>query len=131
LANLVEKETSQRIFNRYLLKDYNGFKIGVLGLLSKNGFIYARPEDKEKYRLLPPIETARSIVSELKKMKCQTIVAVTYMSPEENRSLAEACPQIQWIIQGDSKEAKAEAKVIHKTQIVNAGDRGEFLGGSI
>ncbi len=128
LANLVDRKNGKPVFSSVIVKDLNGIRVGVFGLLSDDYLRNGPSEEKERFQLLPPIEAAHKVVQELKKKKCQVIIAVTHMGLEENRSLAQALPEIRFIVNGHTQEAKAEPIRLNQTDLLSAGSRGEFLG---
>lgn len=128
LANLMDRKTGKAVFSSVIVKDLNGIRVGAFGLLSDDYLRNGPPEEKERFQLLPPIEAARKAVQELKKKKCQVIIAVTHMGLDENRSLAQAVPEVKFIINGHTQEAKAEPIRLNQTDLLSAGSRGEFLG---
>jgi predicted CXXCH cytochrome family protein len=126
-ANLMDRKSKKPVFKPYIIKEVLGVKIGLLGLISNQLPLAGPPAERGKYYLADPIETAKKIVPQLKK-KCQIIVALAHMGPDEQQKLAQACPRIFFILDGHNPNLELTPTKAHNSQIFNAGSRGEQLG---
>ncbi len=135
-ANIFWKKTNKPVFNPlYLVKEFNGVKVGIFGLTTKDTPFKASHDDaKKKFIFAPIIESAKSVVKILKeKEKVDLIVVVTHVG--HNRSLtsngdialAKAVDGIDVIVGGHSQEI-INAEVHNNTVIVQALDWGKYLG---
>ena len=128
-ANLLRRKTQKPVFKPYIIKEVQGTKVGLLGLISKRHPLGmgAPPEEKEKFYLANPVATAKKIVPLLEK-KCKLIVALSHMELDEQQMLAKACPGIFFILSGHVPHAQANPMRANNSQIFGAGSRGEYLG---
>ena len=126
-ANLINVKSSEPVFKPYVIKEIEGVKIGLFGLLSNRFSLGGSPEEREKFRITDPIEAAKKAIAALKR-KCRVIVALAHMEADEQKMLAEKVHGIQFIINGHLTHAQAEPQLVNRTQIFFAGARGEFLG---
>jgi len=126
-ANLIDKKSGKPVFKPYVIKKMSGIKVGLLGLISGR-YQLGPPEEKEKYSLADPIETARGIVRQLKNRNCQVIAVLGHMEDDEKELLARAVPGIHFILSGHNSNYYLEAIQANNSKIFIAGARGENLG---
>ncbi len=128
LANLLEKRSNKPVFQPYLIRELGGIKIGLVGLISNRFPLEGPSEEKGKFYLNDPIKTAQRIVATLKRKKCQAIIVLAHMEEEEQKKLAQASPEVQFIISGHSRNYLFDPIRVKNTQILGSGVRGEYLG---
>jgi len=126
-ANLMDTGTGKPVFNAYVIKEVQGIKVGLLGLISRRYQLGVPPEEKEKFYLADPGETGKKVIAELKK-KCQVIAVLGHMEADEQETLARAVPDIHFILSGHVPHYQLEPVRANHTQIFFAGSRGEHLG---
>jgi hypothetical protein len=126
-ANLLDSKSKKLVFKPYIIKEIQGVKVGLLGLISNRHPLAGPPEEKGKFYLADPIETAQKIVPRLRK-KCQVIAALAHMEADELQMLAQSAPDIFFILSGHNPTYQMGATRAHNSQIFNAGVRGEHLG---
>ncbi len=114
-ANLRD-ETGTVPFTPFTIKKFGSFQVGIFGLVSERISPSPSP-DKDGYRFLDPIETAREVVGELKK-SCRLIVALTSLGLEEDARLAREVPGIDIILGGLTR------KNMYRPRIEAAGRSG-------
>ena len=127
-ANLMVAQTHKPVFKPYLIKEFAGVKIGLLGLVSKEISLGGPPEESKKYYLADPIEVAKKFVAELKKKKCQVIAVLGHMELPEQEMLAKNVPGIQFILSGHVPHHQLNPIEANRSEIIIAGSRGEHLG---
>ncbi|MDO9209175.1 MAG: multiheme c-type cytochrome, partial [Deltaproteobacteria bacterium] len=127
-ANLMVAQTHKPVFKPYLIKEFAGVKIGLLGLVSKEISLGGPPEESKKYYLADPIEVAKKFVAELKKEKCQVIAVLGHMELPEQEMLAKNVPGIQFILSGHVPHHQLNPIEANRSEIIIAGSRGEHLG---
>ena len=114
----------------YIIKDVDGIKIGIMGLITTDAILYAKSGNDVK--ITDPIEAARQTVKELRP-KCDFIIALTHLGIKEDRRLASTVPGINIIVGGHSETKLAVPIMVQnpegfKTIIVQAKSLGRFLG---
>jgi 2',3'-cyclic-nucleotide 2'-phosphodiesterase (5'-nucleotidase family) len=127
-ANLMDRKSKKPVFQPYIIKKVLGVKVGILGLISHRLPLEGLPDEKGKYYLADPIETAKKIVPQLLKKKCQVIAALAHMGLDEQQMLAQSAPDIFFILGGHNPYLQPTPTRTHNSQIFNAGSRGEHLG---
>ena len=128
LANLLHASSSQPVFSPYLIKNIQGIRIGLVGLISHRLALGGSAKEKAKYRLVDPLETAKKWVAELKKKNCQIIAVAAHMDRNDQEKLAGSVPGIHFILSGHYTPSPLESHPVKGTQIFMAGVRGENIG---
>lgn len=128
LTNLLDKKTKKSAFRPYHIKNLQGLKIGLLGLISPSLANHLSPADKEKYQIVDYVEAAGKTITELKNKKCSVIIAMAHMEESEQRNLAQTYKEIYFIVGGHVRALKRQPVEVKNAQIINAGTRGEYLG---
>lgn len=136
VSNVVDKATGENIFLPYKIKKINGVKVGIFGLSTPETLAKTSGRKSlEGTEFLPPIETAKKIVKELKSQGCKIIIAITHLGLDdatlyENRSdsLAENVPEIDLIIDGHSHTELKNGLEVNNTLIAQTGEHGNNIG---
>jgi 5'-nucleotidase/UDP-sugar diphosphatase len=121
--------------NQYLVKNYDGIRVGIIGITTLRSLIISRA-DEMNLSFIPEIEAAKAAVNLLKsKEKADLIIALTHMGdvkefPDHITSLelAAAVPGINIIVDGHSHSNFNEVKTAGQTMIVSANEWGKFVG---
>ncbi len=127
-ANLVYAESKEPVFKAYTIKEIQGIKVGIFGLISDR-FPLGAGKENEKIQITDPVEAAKKTVSKLRREHCRMIIALAHMEAEEHDKLAEKVRGIHFIVNGHLTHHQPEpVPAKHRTQILIAGARGEFMG---
>ena len=118
----------------YIIKDYPGFRVGVLGLTTLRTLTIASP-DKDLV-FADEIETATEYVKLLKeKMNCDIIIVLGHLGDvleesTQNTSLklAEAVDGIDIIVDGHAHTKMEKPLEVNGTYIVSANEWGKVVG---
>jgi 2',3'-cyclic-nucleotide 2'-phosphodiesterase (5'-nucleotidase family) len=100
-ANLKEKKTKKSVFKPYIIKEIEGIKIGILGLVTTEISPNIQKELKD-YFIENPREAATETINRFMS-SCDHIVALAHLSPPEIESLAKEVPRICIIIGGNDR----------------------------
>lgn len=124
--------------HQYLVKDYDGFRLGLLGITTLRTLTMAGPTHfvHSDLSFIPEIEAAREAISILRnREKADIVIALAHMgespeSPDHITSdvLAAAVPGIDIIVDGHSHTMYEGPHHIENTWIVIAGDCGRYVG---
>lgn len=126
-ANLIDTKSNKRVFKPYVIKEIQGIKVGLFGLISNRFSLGGPPEEKDKFQITDPFEAAKKIVGTLKK-RCRVIVALAHMEADEQKMLATNVHGIHFVINGHLTHAHQDPQLVAHTQVLIAGSRGEYLG---
>lgn len=89
-ANVIDKKTGSPFGGAqpYLIKEIEGVKVGIFGLLTQDTAQTSQPGPDIKF--LDPIETARTTVARMRAQGAKVIIALTHLPMDEDKQLAQA-----------------------------------------
>ena len=129
----LEESFKKGMVKPYVIKEIQGIRIGIFGILGKDAAEvspFARPM---KFR--DPIETSREMVKTLReKEKTDLVICLSHGGLRENKSfseddrLAKEVPGIDLIVGGHSHTKLKNPLMVNQTMIVQAGGHGEYVG---
>jgi 5'-nucleotidase/UDP-sugar diphosphatase len=136
-ANIVKKNTGETIFKPYIIKDLDGLKVAIIGLITEETPILVVPDNVKDLEFKSTIETAKALVPKLRQ-EADLVIALTHIGFYEESGgkykapgvfrLAREVPGIDAIIDGHSHTAVKELKRINKTVLVQAGEWSKYVG---
>ena len=122
--------------NQYLIKQYEGYTVGIFALTTLRTLIGASPD--KTLTFIPEIEAARDAVKALQKKKVDVIIGLVHIgdvkeSPDHVTSpeLAGAVPGIDIIVDGHSHSFFEAPLRVGDTWIVTANEWGKYVGEGI
>ncbi len=121
----VEKTSMAGSCQPYLLKDYQGIRVGFFSLMT-NDFPVVTVHGKVKIRQ-NQVVVARNMVELLRKKGARIIIAVTHIGTAKDRELAAGVEGIDIIFGGHSHNYQATVERVNNTLIVNGGEKGPAL----
>jgi 5'-nucleotidase len=101
IANVIDRRTNGILGGApaYVIRTVNGVRVGILGLcLLDEGM--NNPELRSRLQLLDPIETAATLVPQMKAEGADVIVALTHLRIFTDQALARRVPDIDVIVGG-------------------------------
>jgi 2',3'-cyclic-nucleotide 2'-phosphodiesterase (5'-nucleotidase family) len=127
-ANLVD-EANSPVFQPYIIKEINGRKIGIFGLMDDSPDMVAKLNEISggKISATDLIQSAESVVKEL-EAKVDVIIAITHHHMGRNWVLARKVPGIDVIVGGHHKQKIEKPYKAGNTFIVQAGEKGQYQG---
>lgn len=133
-ANIVKKGTEDVLFEPYIIKDVDGLKVAILGLITEEIPILVLPDNIKDLEFKPVIETAKKYVPELQE-KADLVIALTHIGLYDADSdqtgdvqLAQAVPGIDVIVGGHTHTDLEAPVVVAETLIVQADAYSEKVG---
>ena len=120
--------------NPYIIKDFPGFRVGVIGLTTLRTLTIANPDSSLVFG--NEIETAAKYVEILKnQLNCDVIIVLGHLGDvleEENQitsqKLAETVSGIDIIVDGHAHTKMETPLVVNGTYIVSANEWGKVVG---
>lgn len=107
----------------------DGLVIGVVGLAPKQFLSLTLPDNAKTIRMLNTDSVTRSAIASLKSQyHAKLIVVLSHLGVDDDSLLAANVPGIDIIVGGHSHTALFSPRKINGTLIVQAGDRGRWLG---
>lgn len=126
-SNLFDEETGKPLFQPYLLKEINGFRIGIFSLLSPDFF--SGPSDPRKKGIIvrPPVEIVQNMVRELQP-KTDLIILLSHLGYPKDIELAQTVSGIHCIFGSHLGMNLSNPPVIKNIIILQTASRGMYGG---
>jgi hypothetical protein len=125
-ANLADRKSGEVIFKPYVIKEIDGLRIGIFGLLDdldSQSF-----EEKEtRFVILEPTATAKKITKDLRR-ECDLIVILSQLGESKDRKLAKENSEIDLILGGGGEAKRAVTQRVNEIPVYRLEPRGGYLG---
>ncbi len=125
-ANLVDKKTQKPIFKPYVIKEVEGIKFGIVGLLD-DFFSSALQEKEPSLTILEPFSVSKSITKSIGE-HCDLIVLLSQLGGSKDKKMARENPQIDLILGGGGEAKRAVMDRVNEVPIYRLEPRGGYLG---
>jgi 2',3'-cyclic-nucleotide 2'-phosphodiesterase (5'-nucleotidase family) len=123
-ANLVDAKTGKPVLAPWVVATSGDLKVGFFSLMSDTADL-GRARDTLK--VLPPVETARATVAELRKQGVTVIVLLSQLGRTGSEDLVGAVPGIDGVVCGRNVPLLPVGHVIGKTVASYGGEQGHYL----
>jgi 2',3'-cyclic-nucleotide 2'-phosphodiesterase (5'-nucleotidase family) len=127
-ANLVDTRSGENALPPYKVFRIERYPVVLIGLTHPRLDFLTMPENLEGVEVDDPASSTRNLITQLKKRGLHTFVVVSHIGIDGDRELAEAVPEIDLIIGGHSHTYMEEAERVNGVWIVQADDRGRYVG---
>ena len=124
-ANLKEKKTGKPIFKSHLVKEVDGMRIGIIGLLTPDIHPFIQKQLKS-YFIEDPIKAALETINR-DLADCDHIIALAHLTPIEIETFTKRIPKISIIIGGNDRSFIFPKQFDHSIY-VQTGAFGAHLG---
>jgi len=126
-SNIIDEESGKPLFERSLIKEVGGLRIGIFSLLSSESF-YGQWDPRKKGLIIqPPTETAQAIVKELQP-KTDLIVLLSHLSYPKDMELAQTGSGIHLIVGSHTGINLSYPPVVKNTIILQTAPKGMYGG---
>ncbi len=127
-ANLVDDKEAL-IFKPYVVKKINGKTVGIFGIIGDTSEMAAKVNTitNGAASVQDPLKAAESIVKELSG-KVDYMVALTHQGTNRDWVIARRVKGIDLVVGGHDKQKTKEPYEAEQTLIVQAGEKGQYLG---
>ena len=131
-ANILKEADDTSDFTPYIIKEYDGFKVGIFGVSTEETKVKSHPNNTIGIKFEDPIETSKKMVEELED-KVDLIVGLFHIGIDEESSpttidIAEAVEGIDIIVDGHSHSTLPEGMLVGDTLIVQAHEWNKMVG---
>jgi 2',3'-cyclic-nucleotide 2'-phosphodiesterase (5'-nucleotidase family) len=126
-SNLFDEASGNTLFRSSIIKEVNGFRIGIFSLLSPEFFTGPSEPRKKGLMIRPPIEVAQEMVKELKP-KTDLILLLSHLGYVKDIEVAQTVPGIHVIVGGHTGINLPYPPVIKNIVILQTTSRGMFIG---
>jgi 2',3'-cyclic-nucleotide 2'-phosphodiesterase/3'-nucleotidase/5'-nucleotidase len=113
-------------FSPYVVKQLNGFKVGIIGLTTETFRETSSPS--EYIGIFSAIESTKKSVVALQNQGVDKIIVLSHLGLYEDMELAEQVAGVDVIVGGHTHDKLDSALLIGNTAIVQAGQYGQHLG---
>ncbi len=128
------KDGKDYLDQAYVVKDFDGFRVGIFGLTTMRAQVIASPD--ESLTFIDEIEASKEMVDVLRnKEKVDIVIAVghvgSYVEEEGHNTssiICEAVDGIDIFVDGHSHTYFDEPEVVNGAQIVSANEWGKVVG---
>jgi len=130
LAANVQNEDGSDFLTNYIIKEMDGFKVGIFGLATPETTFKSHPKNSEGLTFVDPILVAKEMVAELQG-KVDVIIALSHLGIEGDDTsvkLAENVTGIDLIVDGHSHSELPEGMQVNGTLIVQTSEKTKNLG---
>ena len=122
--------------HQYLVKNYEGFRIGIIGLTTLRTLVISHTDTGRYFTFIPELEAARNAVDLLRnRERVDIVIALTHMGDVREyddhvttRDLALSVPGIDIIVDGHTHTRFDEPARVGNTWLVSAQDWGRYVG---
>jgi len=128
-ANLTtcQGETCSYLTSSHLVKQIGNIKVGIISIISPKVFAFF-PKDKiQGLKVLSSTETVQGFIEAYRK-DVDLIIVLSHSGYEEDVNLAKRIEGINVIVGGHSQTLVKEPVKMNQTLIVQAGEKGQYLG---
>lgn len=129
-ANTFRKDGSN-LLPSYIIKDFDGIRVAVFGLSSRNTSFETNPKNVEGLTFADPVAVAKEIVPQLER-QADVIILLSHLGLDDpictSATVAEEVPGIDIIIDGHSHTELKEGMVVREALINQTGAHLDNLG---
>ncbi len=130
-ANATDK-SGKEVFKPYIVKEMDGFKVGIFGLSTPETAYKTNPKNVETLDFTDTVEAAKKSVEALKKENVNVIIALTHLGLDQGNDtsdkVANAVDGIDLIIDGHSHTTLEEGRMVKNTLIASVGEYNKAFG---
>lgn len=129
-ANLIDERTGSPpcYVKPYTIVKREGMKIGIIGLLTQQTYIYADPRVIRHLTFLSPEDCLRKSMASVRTQGVSVIIVLSHLGYDEDKTLAERVPGITCFIGGHTHTPMMKPEIVRGTVIAQAGKNGMNLG---
>ncbi|NLY46743.1 MAG: LysM peptidoglycan-binding domain-containing protein [Tissierella sp.] len=131
-ANIVKEKDGTSDFEPYIIKEFDGFKVGIFGISTEETKVKSHPNNTLGIRFEDPIATAEKMVAELED-KVDIVVGLFHLGIDEESEItsidvAKKVEGIDILVDGHSHSTLPEGMLVGDTLIVQAHEWTKMVG---
>jgi len=126
-SNVIDEASGKPLFHSTLVKEVNGFRIGMFSLLAPEAFIGPEDTRKRGLNIRPPTEVAQAMVKELQP-KTDFIFLLSHLGYPKDLELAQAVSGIHLIIGAHTGMNLVYPPVVKNTVVLQTASKGMYVG---
>ena len=130
-ANVMDK-SGKEVFKPYVIKEMDGFKVGIFGLSTPETSYKTNPKNVETIDFTDTIAAAKKAVEALEKENVDVIIALSHLGLDQgddtSDKVAEAVDGIDLVIDVHSHTTLEEGRMVKNTLIASTGEYDKAFG---
>jgi 2',3'-cyclic-nucleotide 2'-phosphodiesterase (5'-nucleotidase family) len=126
-SNVIDEASGKPLFHSTLVKEVNGFRIGMFSLLAPEAFLGPEDTRKKGLNIRPPVEVAQAMVKELQP-KTDFIFLLSHLGYPKDMELAQAVSGIHVIIGAHTGMNLVYPPVVKNTILLQTASKGMYVG---
>ncbi|HOC94030.1 MAG TPA: bifunctional UDP-sugar hydrolase/5'-nucleotidase [bacterium] len=111
----------------YIIREFEGARIAVVGLATQQTEDYIWPPYLEGTRITPPADALAALMPEIKE-KSDFVIVLSHLGFEQDMLLAQNATGINMILGGHTHKRVYPPAKVGATEVFNSGSRGEAVG---
>lgn len=132
-ANLVHESDGSRDFDEYIVKEYDGFKVGIFAIATEETKVKSHPDNTKGIEFTDYIEASKKAVKDLQKENVDIIIGLTHVGVDgetdvTTRDIAKKVEGIDVIVDGHSHTRLEKGELVGDTLIVQTGSHLSNIG---
>lgn len=133
LSANIETIEGKEVFKPYIVKEFEGMKVGIFGLTTPETYFKTHPNNVKGYEFNEIVASADKIVKKLRETeKVDVIIMVSHLGLDEGVDtsdvVAKAVKGIDVIVDGHSHTTLPEGREVEDTLIVSTGEKLNNIG---
>lgn len=113
----------------YIIKDFDGVKVGIIGLVTPDAVqMIKRQDESHMIAVTDPKEALRRQLPQMRKDGADVIVVLSHLGIQKDREIAENFYGIDVIVGGHTHTKLQKPLTVEDTIIMQAGCNGKYLG---
>lgn len=124
-SNLVDEVSGKLLFQRYIIKEVNGLRIGIFSLLSSDTFPNPSDPRRKGVVIRDPIETAQEIIREIGP-KLDLIILLSHQGYPKDVNFTQNISGIHMIVGGHTGVHLSDPPVFKDTILLQTSSKGMY-----
>jgi hypothetical protein len=124
-ANLYDKKTNQPVFPPYVIKDVNGVKVGIYGVI--NDKVDLGPSMDSVYAV-EPSNVSMMVIEDMKKKGATVIVLLSQLGKVITEDLSVSLNGVDAVIVGRDVPLMMKGLKVGKALLCYGGEQGQYVG---
>jgi len=126
-SNVIDEASGKPLFHSTLVKEVNGFRIGMFSLLAPEAFLGPEDSRKKGLSIRSPVEVAQAMVKELQP-KTDFVFLLSHLSYPRDLELAQAVSGIHIIVGAHTAMNLVNPPVVKNTIVLQTAPKGMYIG---
>jgi 2',3'-cyclic-nucleotide 2'-phosphodiesterase (5'-nucleotidase family) len=126
-SNVIDEASGKPLFHSTLVKEVNGFRIGMFSLLAPEAFLGPEDSRKKGLSIRSPVEVAQAMVKELQP-KTDFIFLLSHLGYPKDLELAQAVSGIHLIFGAHTGMNLVYPPVVKNTILLQTASKGMYVG---